>query len=195
MLSIATAVFTNRYLLKACGFILISVLGLALHFAKETPPKLLHTTSQVTITPIPSQQSITIHISGAVRYPGVYTLPPQSRLHDALKIAGNHLHTADLSSLNLASPLKDGHKVLIPHLKPKVTGKQTQKSTNSFNRVSINTSSIKDLDTLPGIGPSLAKRIVKYRETHGKFQTLNDLTKVSGIGPTQLRKLKHLIYL
>ena len=195
MLSSLKSLVKHHYTIRAMGFILLSSLGLALHFVKETPPKLIHKPSQFKKTPLPSKQSITIHISGAVKYPGVYTLPPQSRLHDALKIAGNHLHTADLSSLNLASSLKDGHKVLIPHLKPKKKRKQTHPRTPSFNRVSINTGSIKDLDTLPGIGPSLAKRIVKYRETHGKFQSLNDLTKVSGIGPTQLRKLKNLIYL
>ncbi len=140
---------------------------------------------------------IIVHIAGAVRNPGVYKLLEGSRVIDGIQAAGGALPSADLDKLNLAEYLEDGCKILVPEksfsLDLSLKFKKTTSFNSSNNKININYASEKELEDLPGIGPSLAKRIVEYREKNGPFKSLKDLEKVKGIGEKKINQIKDLI--
>lgn len=141
------------------------------------------------------QQFIQVHIAGAVERPGVYQLPAGARVNEALKLAGV-LPEADPHALNLAAPLSDGQQIIVPRVGEE--GKIAQGTAGpgtgrTQGKININTAGPEELDTLPGIGPSLAQRIIEYREQHGPFRTIEDLQNVPGIGSKRWENLKDLI--
>lgn len=131
-----------------------------------------------------SSGSVTVHVTGAVNAPGVYTLPEGKRIDDAVRAAGVRAE-ADLDRLNLAQKLKDGQKIVVP-----VQGQADQPASASSGdgtaasgaQVNINSATKEELMTLPSIGEVRAEAIIKYREENGGFQAPEDLQKVSGIG-------------
>ncbi len=150
-------------------------------------------------------REFSVHVVGAVLNPGVYQLPQGSRIIDAVNKAGP-LGEADLDSLRLAAKVTDGQDILVP-LKSGGDGStdiQTGSaagqsalnkagSPGTTGRVNINTANLSQLDTLPGIGPALAQRIIQYREANGPFQEEEDLKNVSGIGDKNFENLRELI--
>lgn len=145
---------------------------------------------------------IIIHISGAVKNPGVYKLNRHYRVVDAIKIAGGEVDNADLDAINLAATLKDGQKINIPYRSLNVPEEEEKYlglkptnnySTSSSNLININTSNSALLQTLPGIGPVLAERIIEYRNRNGYFISIEDLKNVSGIGEKKFEGIKDLI--
>jgi competence protein ComEA len=153
----------------------------------------------------PTTKEAYVHISGAVKYPGVYRLKKEMRMIEAVKIAGGITMQADLDSVNLAENIKDGQKIHIPskiycpniETPENKTGKKTNKIKNkTLNiKVNINSAKEKELQKLPGVGPSLSKKILTYRSGNGSFKTVNDLLKVPGIGKKKLEKIKDHICL
>lgn len=142
---------------------------------------------------VQAPKPVTVHVTGAVEKPGVYTLEEGKRIDDAVKLAVP-LAKADLGMINLAAVLQDGRQIYVPAKgeKPgshKVLSAGSQTSTV----ININTAGLSELDKLDGIGPALAQRIIDYRESKGPFATVEDITKVSGIGPTQLAKFRDKI--
>lgn len=137
-------------------------------------------------TPLVSEAVLVVHVSGAVNNPGVYTMPSGSRIQDAIDAAGGPSKNADIHRLNLAEILFDGRKVHVPSL-------DTQKESEEDGLVNINTATAKELETLPNIGPSRAQKIIQYRETHGPFSSIEEITKVSTIGPKIFDSIKDLI--
>lgn len=149
----------------------------------------------------------TIYISGAVQSPGLYQVEPGIRYQEALDVAGGATEDADLTRVNLAKKCKDGSQVNVPFLKKnsrRSSGTRTI-SAGSGNgggsgraseepiaatggKVNLNTADEAQLTTLPGIGPSLARRIIQYRQQK-PFQRVEDLQQVSGIGPAKFRRL------
>ena len=139
---------------------------------------------------------IVVHVAGAVTKPGVYRLPGTARVIDAVTQA-KPLPTADLDQLNLAANLSDGQKVTVLQKGETVAGVTDNNITapimgNSI-KVNINTASLQELETLPGIGAGLASRIVQYRENNGSFRVIEDITNVSGIGEGRYNQIKDLI--
>jgi len=145
----------------------------------------------VRLVPPPSPRPLVVHVSGAVLKPGLYQLPPGSRVQDAIQAAGGLLPEADEAALNLAALLKDGQRVLVP------TYAQAQATAasnpDSGGPVDINSASQEALENLPGIGPVLAQRIIEYREANGPFATVEDLQQVEGVGAETFEKLKELV--
>lgn len=137
------------------------------------------------ITPTPA--SLAVYITGAVATPGVYSLPEGSRIEDAVVAAGGFHEDADPQGVNLAARLSDGVQVFVPYLSGKTP------ATPIVQRVNINTASMAELDTLPGVGPTLAQTIVDFRVQNGPFQTIEDLMNVPGIGPATFDRLKDMI--
>jgi competence protein ComEA len=139
---------------------------------------------------------VTVDVAGAVNTPGVYALPGNARVIDAIKAAGNSLAGTDLSDLNLARIIRDGEQIYVsPTAKTKIpAGRKfaTKKATPS-GPININRATAKQFEILDGIGPVLAKRIVAYRAANGPFITLEDLDKVSGIGPAKFAQFKSQI--
>lgn len=147
---------------------------------------------------ISSQDSpfVMVDIKGAVQKPGVYQLPKDARVKDALAQAGGATKEADLRQLNLASKLQDEMAVYIPAAGEEIPPSSSVSSISSSGTsndqplVNINTANTDELQALNGIGPSKASAIVSYREENGLFQTVEDLGQVSGIGEKSLEKIK-----
>ena len=149
------------------------------------------------------KEKIKIHIAGAVNKEGLYELEEEQRIADAIEIAGGLKNDADLSDINLASKLEDGMKIYIPTVNEttneNINTENTYATQNSntqekaTDKININTASESELDTLPGIGPSTALKIIKYREENGKFKSIEDIKEVSGIGESKYEQIKDLI--
>ena len=133
---------------------------------------------------------VTVDVAGAVNNPGVYSLPAQSRVIDALRAAGNSVTGSDLSDLNLARVVKDGEQIYVNPTVRTVNGKRIIKKVIPRGPININRASAKEFDGLAGIGPVIAKRIVEYRRINGPFMTIEDLQKVSGIGSAKFEEFK-----
>jgi competence protein ComEA len=149
--------------------------------------------------------AIVVDVVGAVRAPGVVSLPASARVIDAIRAAGGAVAGADLTRLNLAAKLADGARVAVPRagqpppaIDPGAVsggGDPSDGSTASgpaaaSGPVDVNTATLEQLETLPGIGPTLAAAIVQERERNGPFQRVDDLTRVHGIGPGRLSQLR-----
>lgn len=145
------------------------------------------------LTTVESVAEVTVDVAGAVNQPGVYSLPINSRVIDALRAAGGSVKGADLSDINLARVVKDGEQVYI--YPPQKTGSSVRISpqrakTKVSGPIALNRASAKELESLDGIGPVLAARIVAYRKVNGPFLTIEDLLKVSGIGAAKFGQFK-----
>ncbi|KYO64745.1 ComEA family DNA-binding protein [Thermovenabulum gondwanense] len=134
------------------------------------------------------EKEIFVYITGAVKNPGVYKLRDGDRVKDLVEIAGGLDENADLLSVNLAKKLTDEEKIHIP----RVDESGSEKSVKD-GRININTADETELDKLPGIGPSLAKRIIDYRNTHGPFKKIDEIKNVAGIGDKKFQDIKDLI--
>lgn len=145
------------------------------------------------------KEKIYVQISGEIKYPGVYEMENGDRVFQLVEKAGGLTENADLNSINLSKKLIDGEKIII-FAKKVISESSTSISQSGSlsnqpksNLVNINTASKKELESLPGIGPTLAQRIIDYRETNGYFQTIEDIKKVSGIGDKKFEAIKNLI--
>lgn len=137
---------------------------------------------------------ITVHVVGAVEKPGLYSLEDEKRIGDVIELAIPKPE-ADLTVINLAEKLTDGSQIYLPQ-KGEIKQKPiVQKNSQKVGKININTASAKELESLSGIGPVLAERIIDYREAYGSFAKIDELTKVSGIGPTVLKKIRDEITL
>ena len=148
---------------------------------------------------------VTVHVAGAVRRPGVYRLAPGARVDDALRRAGGPRARADLTAVNLAAKLEDGRQVLVPEraaaaaaggAPPGSAGAGAAAPATSgavAAPINLNTATLEQLDTLDGIGPGLAQRILDYREQHGGFTRVEELGEVPGIGAKRLATLTPLV--
>ena len=146
----------------------------------------------VTTTPGP----LIVHVAGAVAAPGVYPLAPGSRVIAALDAAGGGTTDADLDGLNLAAPLADGQRVYVPvagEVDPATVADGAPPPAGALSGgasgpIDLNTATAAELETLPGVGPATAAAIVDDRTRNGPFATVDDLDRVSGIGPAKLEQ-------
>ena len=143
------------------------------------------------VTSIVAPPMLVIDVQGEVKTPGVYELPINSRVNDAIKAAGGAKPNADLSFINQARLIKDGEQIYID--KKSIGTTNIRRSTAASGIININRATAKELDKLPGIGPVIAGRIVEYRRVNGFFQSIDDLKKVQGIGASTLEKFKSKI--
>ena len=133
-----------------------------------------------------------INVAGKVRTPGVYQLPPGSRVIEAIKAAGDQLKGVDISDINLARTLVDGEQILVGSVKYS-SGKVIVKKISPDNPLDINRATLAQLDTLPGIGPVTAGRIIDYRIKVGRINNLDELKKISGLGGSKFEEIKALL--
>jgi competence protein ComEA len=140
---------------------------------------------------------VVVDVVGAVRRPGLYRLEQGSRIADAVARAGGATPKAQLAQVNLAAPLADGEQVVIP--KGGATGTALPSATGSAGTgtgtapIQLSTATLEQLDSLPGVGPATAQKILDYRAKHGAFSSVEELDAVSGIGPKRLDQLRDLV--
>ena len=148
------------------------------------------------------KEKIKVYITGEVNNPGVKELDSNARIEDAINIAGGITNAANLKEVNLAYPLEDGQKIYIPNINEKVEEYLTENNgsgiiedigTNRFGKININKADLQDLCNLPGVGESLAQKIIEYRNENGKFKSIEDLKNVTGIGEKKYENLKEYI--
>ncbi|WP_241562083.1 ComEA family DNA-binding protein [Streptomyces hoynatensis] len=140
------------------------------------------------------QARVVVDVAGDVAEPGIYTLPPGARVADAIEAAGGSDPGADTDGLNRARVLTDGEQVLVGRPAATAPGGQPQ-ATAAPGKVSLNAATPEQLDSLPGIGPVLARHIVEYRTANGGFTTVDELGQVPGIGDRRLTELRDRVTL
>jgi len=136
-----------------------------------------------------SAQTLMVDVEGAVVNPGVYSLPLNARVFEAIKAAGGLKKGADTSDINQARLLKDGEQI---YIYPTTTsaGGVSRPAVRKNGPIMINRATVKDFESLDGIGPVLANRIVSYRKINGPFAAVEDLLKVPGIGQSKFAQFK-----
>mgnify|MGYP000182778791 CR=1 FL=1 len=187
------------YLLS--GVFLGMAFSAAVYLAARQPPG-----RPVDLLPAATPAPLMVQVAGEVRSPGVYALPRGSRVQDAIQTAGGFSDDAGQSGVNLAAPLKDGDKIVIPSAaSPVAEPKQSAVSQEEpaaeptagpaavVFPINLNTATLEELDALPGIGPGRASEIIRYREAHNGFKTVEELKDVSGIGDAIFERLKDKI--
>jgi len=140
--------------------------------------------------PTPSPAGIVVDVGGRVRRPGLVTLSPGARVADAIRAAGGVVRASDLALVNLAALVSDGQLLLIGVAGAAPADGGVGGSSGPLN---LNTATVDALDGLPGIGPVLAQRIVDWRSAHGSFHSVKDLDQVSGIGPSIYAEISPLV--
>ena len=164
-------------------------LGIAV-FVTAVTPRGSSTTIAPTEVPVDAPAPVLyVHILGQVREPGLYALPDGARAVDAVAAAGGFTETADAGGLNLARLLSDGEQIVVPALGEAVAAAPGI----SDGRVNLNTADAATLDTLPGVGPATAAKIIAWREQHGRFAAIEDLLAVGGIGQSKFDALRDLV--
>jgi competence protein ComEA len=161
--------------------------------------------ARVTVDPAPSpaQSSepsgggarLYVDVAGEVRRPGLYRVARGARVATAIGLAGGFTRHADATQVNLAAPLQDGQQVIVPPggAGGAVAAGGGQGLAAGKRPVSLATATAEDLDSLDGIGPTLARRIVEYRQQHGGFHSLDELRQVDGIGDKRFQQLKNAL--
>lgn len=155
---------------------------------------------------INASNKIMVHVYGEVVNAGVVELDENSRISDAIEAAGGLTDEADLSKINLAYILEDGMKITIPSKSESEdeniteddyvstnSGVSVDNSTENSEKVNINKATQTELETLPGIGPSIASKIISYREENGNFSNIEEIKNVSGIGDAKFENIQNLI--
>ncbi len=155
-----------------------------------------------------TEEKIIVYITGAIKNEGIYEMEENSRIANIIEKAGGLTEEANIENINLAYLLEDGMKIYIPKKDEKTneikedtntyTSKENStsevlKNTNKNEKININTATQTELETLPGIGPTTALRIIEYRKENGKFRNIEDIKKINGIGDNKFSKIKDLI--
>jgi competence protein ComEA len=148
---------------------------------------------------------VVVHVVGAVQSPGVYQIEMGARINDAVELAGGATDEADLNQLNLAAKVRDEEQIFVPSKLSETVSPPSSPVRSSVptpqsptgrsfptarQPINLNTATSKQLQTVPGIGPVTAQRIIDYRRTHGRFSTVDDLIAVKGIGQKTLEEIR-----
>jgi competence protein ComEA len=139
---------------------------------------------------------IFVYISGAVHKPGVFKASGNARVFDIVAMAGGLTDEADRAKTNLAQSIKDGMHIHVVDKLPVSNEHSATTGTTKTkvgNKVNINHADKSELDTLPGVGPALAERIIEYRQTNGSFTSIDELKNVPGVGSSKFEKMKEKI--
>src|SRR5438552_11652613 len=189
--------FTRRHALVGAA-ILAAVLFVGgrvfAHAGAAAPAPPLQVAPLTTTATAPTE--VVIDVAGAVRRPGLYRLAQGSRVADAVRRAGGATRRADLSLVNLAQLVSDGEQVIVPRrgaAGAPAAGGSTGGAASATGPVHLNSATVEQLDTLPGVGPVTAQKIVDYRTKHGAFSSVDELDAISGIGPARLDQLRDLV--
>jgi competence protein ComEA len=181
---------TRALVLALCAVAVVVVGGRVLRPAapRGTAPPLIRASKPATRA---RAAPLVVDVAGAVRRAGLYRLPPGSRIADAVARAGGATKRAELDLVNLAAPLADGEQVLVPARG--ASAPATGGASAPTAPVDLNSATAEQLDSLPGIGPVTAQKIIDYRQAHGPFRSVEDLDAIPGIGPSRIENLRGLV--
>jgi competence protein ComEA len=169
---------------------LVAILFATFLFTNTRGRAVAQESAKPTLTMPAVAKTILIHVAGKVKRPDVYPLLAGSRVSDAIKAAGGANKGVDLGDINLARVLIDGEQVYVGYVR-KANSSSSKSSKSRFTGViNINRGTKAEFDSLTGIGPVIASRIINYRNTNGPFLALDDLLKVSGIGSKTLERIR-----
>lgn len=176
--------------------VLVGLLAGGMILLAGSPPR----GQAVELLPPPTAAPLLVHVSGAVANPGVVALPRGSRVQDAIQAAGGLTPDAISDGVNLAAMLQDGDSVRVPRLEEEAnpsagpsTGLPSRSVEIPMGLVNINTATLEELDTLPGIGPVTAQAIIAHRAANGPFANIEAIQDVDGIGPATFEDIQGLI--
>ncbi len=186
--------------------VVFGILSAGVIYLSSQPPR----GNSITLLPPPTPNPIKVHISGEVQNPGIYALEPGSRVQDVIEIAGGFTSKANTTGLNLASQLEDGIRVQVPAQSqvepPSPTAAPSSKDEEAPAKpnsppedhpasalINLNTAMQIELETLSGIGPATALKIIAFQEENGPFTSIEEIQKVSGIGPVPFENIKDFI--
>lgn len=184
----------DRRRLLLVAVVLLVVLGVGGRLLSKpgrasVPPPVRVATS----APTPVASQLFVHVVGAVRRPGLYRLSEGSRVADALRRAGGTTGKAQLELVNLAAHVADGEQVVVPRRGSNVIAAGSPAPSGQSGPVHLNTATLEQLDSLPGVGPVTAQNILDYRQEHGAFRSVDELDAIPGIGPARLAQLRDLV--
>lgn len=137
--------------------------------------------------------TIIVFVTGAVVSPGIYVLPKEARFYEAIEEAGGLLPDAESKNLPMARIIEDEETIYIPTVGEEVEIDTSNPLNTSTNKININKATVSDLETLNGIGPALAERIITYRNSNGPFKDISEIKNVSGIGDKKYEAIKDSI--
>jgi competence protein ComEA len=177
--------------LAAAALLLLAVAGRTLAGAGAAAEQ--QPAAELVAEPSARASKLVVHVAGAVREPGLYRLAEGSRVADAVARAGGAAASADTSAINLAAPLVDGMQVVVPARVEAAPSGDAPAGAATAGRVSLSSATVEELDTLPGIGPVTAQKIVDHRAAHGGFRSVDDLDAIPGIGPARVEQLRELV--
>jgi competence protein ComEA len=157
------------------------------------------------VQPVNDPNVVRVYVGGEVKAPGLYTLPRGSRVAEAIQAAGGATAVGDTGGFGMAAVIEDADQIIVPALRTAATPASVRPVSGASEVatveppvttqavININTATASELDTLPGIGPAIAARIIEHRELNGPFRTVDDLEAVSGISQRMVNEMRHLI--
>jgi len=194
--------FTRRQaLIGAVALLLVLALGGRWVMRPDASPEALAVepvvpaATSATTAPAPPAE-VVVDVVGAVARPGLYRLEEGTRIADAVALAGGTTRKANLTAVNLAAPLVDGSQIVVPRRgapAPPPAAVDVGAAGAPAAPIHLNTATLEQLETIPGVGPVTAQRIVDFREQNGPFQSVDELDAVSGIGPKRLEQMRELV--
>ena len=200
--------FKQRKILIIIGILVIILIGWKIYdsskFETDEESQIIDSNVQESKTD-DEEELVIVHVTGEVKKPGVVRVKEGSRVEDIVKAAGGLTENADISNINLAYVVEDGTKIRIPSADDEKQEEyitqsigegiimQEESNNSRSNIVNINTANETELEELPGIGASIAGRIIEYRNKNGKFKSIEDIKNVTGIGDSKFEKIKESI--
>ncbi|WP_051223778.1 ComEA family DNA-binding protein [Conexibacter woesei] len=175
----------------AVGAVLVVVVGLRVLHHDAAPAAAPATERASVAVAAPRAVGALVHVVGAVRRAGVYRVGAGKRIEDAIRLAGGATAHADLQAINLAAKVADGQQIVVPRRGAAPAGVSAVPGVAASAPVNLNTATAEQLDTLDGVGPTTAQKILAFRQQHGGFSSINDLAQIPGIGPKKLARSSH----
>jgi len=192
----------KKYVLCLILLLVLTIYGFYKSFPRENFIEDENVNSEFDIeteAEIINKKTIYVHIDGAVIIPGIKEVEEGTRIFELIEIAGGLAEDADISKINLASVLKDEQKIIVPYIvkeevinnsSSNTTSAKSTKANKSQLPININYATFEEFQLLNGIGPSMAQKIIDYREENGFFNSIEDIKNVSGIGEAKFNKIK-----
>jgi competence protein ComEA len=185
---------SHVFLWIAAGLLVLAVAYRVLGHRAPEPPRVAVDRHGAAKQPRPASARVYVHVAGAVRHPGLYRLGENTRVGRAVKLAGGPTRRADLAATNLAARVEDGQQILVPVRGAAATpAAATTGTATPAGPISLASATQAQLEELDGIGPTLAARILEYRDEHGGFRSIAELGEVDGIGEVRLAALREAV--